>query len=203
MAGSFDRAFGRLVRAFGRYHAVPREPERFDDLSSARIELDDARADTRAHGVRFRTAPENDEFVEPGIGTDPNTVAGKVAAAVFVVVIAVAGVALFRSIRGAFDTPLDIVPGSVEHALAASGDRCVWTVNADLRNGTGDDIEIESAGLTTRFGSARFVGDRFVVPADSTLAVAMPFLLLRTCPEAVDDTMSGQIRFNEDFSAGL
>jgi hypothetical protein len=202
MAGAFDRAFRRLARAFGRYQDVPREPERFEQISAARIELDDARSEMRSQGVRYRASPENDEFVEPGLGTDSNTMAGKVAAVAFVVVVAVGGVVLFRSVRGVVGDPLEFVPGSVTDELSETVDgRCVWSVSGDLRNTTDTDIEVWHASVATGDGTARFDGGRSIVPTGSSVPVEWAFVLdARPCPSSIDAVTPGRIRINGEFS---
>jgi hypothetical protein len=68
----FDRAFRRLVQAFGRYHDVPREPEFVIQLASARIDLDvargvarDARDDLLAARPSLKRPPK-----QTGVGED-------------------------------------------------------------------------------------------------------------------------------------
>lgn len=201
MRASFDRAFRRLTGAFGRYHAIPRDPDSFTEITAARADLDDARADVRAEGERFRTAPENPDFVEPGLGTDAQTTAGKIAAAAFLVVMVVLLVLGVRAFDRASTTPLVFGPVAASSLIEPGDGRCVWTLEAELRNTTDDDVLVRRAWLVTNAGTAPSVGDEFVVPAADTVDASMSFTLVdERCPTEITDITSGRIRINDQFS---
>lgn len=201
MWGSFDRAFRRLTGAFVRYQDTPRDPEQFSQISSARVELDDARSDVRAEGVRFRTAPENPEFVEPGIGTDSRTTAGKVAAVLFLVAMVALLVVGVRVFQRASTTPLTFGPVAASTLGESDRGRCVWTLEVELRNTTEADVEVRRASVVTSSGTSQRLGDAFTVPADDVVEATLVFLLAdEVCPAEITDVTSGRIRINDEFS---
>lgn len=201
MAASFDRAWRRLTGAFDRYRRAPRDPSRFDELVDARHRLDDARADMRDVGARHVGAPENESFVEPGLGTDPRSAAGKVAALVFVVIAVAALASAVRAIRQAAEDPLTFGAVTESSLRTSGGGRCVWTLAADLRNTTDGDITVTRAWVITSAGSAHLLGDDVTVPAEAVVPVRLSFLMRETeCPAAITDVTSGRIRFNDEFT---
>lgn len=201
MRRSFDRAFRRLAAAFGRYQDTPRDPERFSEITAARVELDEARSEVRAQGERFHAAPENPDFVEPGLGTDARTATGKVAAALFLVVMVGLLVLGVRAFQRASATPLTFGQVTGSTLTESEGGRCTWTLDAMLRNETDDDVEVRRAWVVTSRGTSQWLDDGVIVPAGEAVAATWSFLLVdETCPEEITDVTSGRIRINDEFS---
>ena len=210
---SFPKVFRRLVGAFHRYHDVPREPERVVDKAAARVELDGARTEARLARGPHSADPPTPDHVEPGLGTDARSLAGKVAAVLFVVITIGAIVLIVRLLDGAGSQPVETVEGSVVQQIGpAAAGVCRWDVAVDLENTTDGPIVIRSAWTETARGTATLVDGGIELTAGSVTPVELTFVIPNRCPDDLAALAPGRIRVNEggssrsrfvDFTIGL
>jgi hypothetical protein len=210
---SFPRAFRRLVGAFHRYHDVSREPECVGEKARARIELDEARAEARLAHDRHFVDPPTPDHVEPGLGTDSRTWAGKIAAVLFIVIVIATIVLTVRLLDGVGGQLVEAVEGSVDQEIVSTAAGvCRWDVAADLRNTTDAPIVIRSAWAETARGIATLVEGGIELAADSVTPVELSFVVPNRCPDDLESLAPGTIRVNEggssssrfvDFTIGL
>lgn len=197
--GRFARAFDRLLGAFGRYQAAPRDPERVPELAAARAELDDARADARAEAATDWEQPRPAHRFEPGVGTDSNSVAGRIAAGVFLVIVLLALFGVWRWLGPLGEGRLTFVDGTFTEELVVEEGRCAWRVDAEVRNNGAEPISVRNVSASTRLGLARGNGGGVELPQGTATPVRID-LVLPECPDALDDLAAGNLRVNGEYT---
>ncbi len=204
LSDRFHNGYDRLVGAFTRHRAAPREPERVVELASARADLEDSRSEMaelrRAEGWKGWRR-HNPDFVDPRLRSGSDRRSSKVLALV-------AGLVLVGGLLALFLAILDFRSGDVldvrvvSEEIVTTDTGCSWEVGVDITHvaeGVGMfrlvaiQVDARYAGNTLEMADVGtgFANQMVGFGDNSFAAVTVP---LPNCDAALGDVDHGALR---------